>query len=107
MSTFPEGQDFFSQFEGEEPQQQVTQPSEQYDFFSQFEDPPEQPSTKTNVLGAIGDIGKGLLNVPIDVAASVAGIIDDPYTEDGTFDRFIEWNRKRNQIGRASCRERV
>lgn len=85
----PSKEDFFSQLESvEEPQQQNVAP--QQDFFSQLESVEETQPQKTNVWGAIGDIGKGLLNVPVDTAASVASIIDDPYTEDGTLDRFIE-----------------
>ena len=52
---------------------------------------------ETNVWGAVKDIGKGLLRVPVETLASVASIVDDPYTEDGTFDRFIEWNRARKE----------
>jgi diguanylate cyclase (GGDEF)-like protein len=65
--------------------------------FSQYSPGGEEPLGKTNLLGSAADIGKGLLRVPEDTAASIASIFDDPVTSDGVLDKFIEWNRGRQQ----------
>lgn len=63
-----------------------------------------KPETKTNVLGAVADVGVGVLRSVVDTPGVIAGAIDDPYTKGGRLEPLIDWTSERQkEYGRADA----